>query len=137
MRRPPNSERLYELVGQAIGRIRGEMKLSQTALAKRCDLTRGSIANIELGNQRATLHTLWTIAEALNVEPKVLIPARDELRAQPASSSEVTSSRVRQVVGDSSEKVASFIASSREEVRTDGSTGDRKASETSSRTRRD
>ncbi len=124
MRRPPDSERLYEFVGRTIRQIRAEARLSQTALAKRCGLTRGSIANIELGNQRPTLHTLWTVAEALNVEPRDLVPARDELRAPPASQSEATGKRVSQVVGKSSDKVASFIATSRQEVLRDGSAGD-------------
>ena len=119
MRRPPDSERLYELVGQRIGRIRNEAKLSQTALAKRCRLTRGSIANIELGNQRATLHTLWMIAEALDVEPSSLLPVRGELRERLSGSQVTTSKRVEKVAGESRDKVASFIATSRQEVRSD------------------
>ena len=78
MRRIPDSERLYELVGQKIERQRREVRLSQTKLAERCGLARGSIANIEGGNQRPTLHTLWSIAEALNMEVHALLPSREE-----------------------------------------------------------
>ena len=87
MRRPPGSEKLYKLVGKRVGQHRKARGLSQTELANRCGLTRGSIANIELGNQRPTLHTLFTVAEALAVEPPVLLPAREELRAVVSSNS--------------------------------------------------
>ncbi|MCZ7537658.1 MAG: helix-turn-helix domain-containing protein [Acidimicrobiia bacterium] len=95
MRRPPDSEKLYELVGKNVGRRRREAKLSQTKLAKLCGLTRGSIANIELGNQRPTLLTLSTLAEALDVDMRSLLPARDELLQRDAGSAEsAMSSRV-------------------------------------------
>ncbi len=68
MRRPPESEEIYERVGQNVAGRRREIGLSQTELAKRCGLTRGSIANIESGRQRPTLHTLSDIAGALEVD---------------------------------------------------------------------
>ena len=78
MRRRPDSERLYELVGQKVEQQRHKAKLSQTQLAQRCNLARGSIANIESGNQRPTLHTLWSLADALEVDMRSLLPSRDE-----------------------------------------------------------
>ncbi len=68
MRRPPESEEIYERVGRNVAGRRREIGLSQTELAKRCGLTRGSIANIESGRQRPTLHTLSDIAGALEVD---------------------------------------------------------------------
>ena len=68
MRRPPESEEIYERVGQNVAGRRREIGLSQTELAERCGLTRGSIANIESGRQRPTLHTLSDIAGALEVD---------------------------------------------------------------------
>lgn len=68
MRRPPESEEIYERVGRNVAERRREAGLSQTELAKRCGLTRGSIANIESGRQRPTLHTLSDIAGALEVD---------------------------------------------------------------------
>ena len=68
MRRVPESEEIYERIGRNVAKRRRAFPLSQTELAKRCGLARGSIANIESGKQRATLHTLSNIAEALDVD---------------------------------------------------------------------
>ncbi len=67
-RRPPESEKIYERVGRNVAARRREIGVSQTELAERCGLTRGSIANIESGRQRPTLHTLSDIAGALEVD---------------------------------------------------------------------
>lgn len=68
MRRIPESEEIYERVGWNVAERRREIGVSQTELAERCGLTRGSIANIESGRQRPTLHTLSDIAEALEAD---------------------------------------------------------------------
>ena len=117
MRRLPDSERLYLLVGRKVERQRHEAKLSQTQLAQRCGLARGSIANIESGNQRPTLHTLWSLANALSIEMRLLLPSRDELlrNDKGIASSQITE-RQKKAAGESQNQVASFIASSREEV---------------------
>ena len=75
MRRLPESEEIYERVGRNVAGRRRKAGLSQTELAERCGLTRGSIANIESGRQRPTLHTLSDIAEALNAEMHSLLPS--------------------------------------------------------------
>ena len=120
MRRQPDSERLYELVGKKVEQQRRKTKLTQTQLALRCGLARGSVANIESGNQRATLHTLWSIAEALGIDMRSLLPSQDEYlgRDQYPSIPEITS-KLKKVAGKSQSHVASFIASSREEVNSD------------------
>ena len=54
MRRPPESEEIYERVGQNVAGRRREIGLSQTELAERCGLTRGSIAKYR--ERQATPH---------------------------------------------------------------------------------
>lgn len=117
MRRIPDSETLYVLVGQHLARKRGEANLTQTQLANLCGLTRGSIANIERGNQRPTLHTLWSLAEALDVEVNSLLPSPEEFRmCQETAASYVVTGRVKKAAGVSKSQVLSFITSSREKI---------------------
>lgn len=73
---------LYRVLGRKIStaRNRGDARLSQSALAKKVGLTRGSIANIELGTQRPPLHVVWAIGQALGIEPASLLPHGDELK---------------------------------------------------------
>ena len=99
------------LVGQNLARKRSEAKLTQIELADRCGLTRGSIANIESGNQRPTLHTLWALANALNVDMRSFLPSPDEFRMSETSIAESTLSyRLEMAAGESRRQVASFIA---------------------------
>lgn len=122
MRRIPNSERLYELVGQNLARQRQESKLSQTQLADRCGLTRGSIANIESGNQRPTLHTLWSLADALNVDMRSFFPSPDEFRMSKTSTArpEITG-RLAKAAGESRNQITSFIEKVSSDVNRDKS----------------
>ena len=115
MRRRPDSEKLYELVGQKVERQRREAKLSQTQLAQRCGLARGSIANIESGNQRPTLHTLWSLADALEVDMRSLLPSRDEfLKSEVYTATSKITGWLEDEAGKSQNQVNSFIAESLE-----------------------
>ena len=117
MRRIPDSERLYELVGQKVERQRREAKLSQTQLAQRCGFARGSIANIESGKQRPTLHTLWSLADALSVDMRSLLPSPEEfLASETDNENPKITGRLKKAAGESQNQVASFISSSRQEV---------------------
>lgn len=117
MRRRPDSEKLYELVGQKVDQQRREAGLSQTQLAQRCGFARGSIANIESGKQRPTLHTLWALADALSVDMRSLLPSPDEfLISEVGNASPQIIGRLKKAAGESQNQVASFIANSREEV---------------------
>ena len=117
MRRIPDSEMLYELVGQKVEQQRREAGLSQTELAQRCGLARGSIANIEIGNQRPTLHTLWSIADVLGVDMRSFLPSRDEfLKSEVGTASPKITGRLKKAAGESESQVAFFIASSRKVV---------------------
>ena len=89
------------------------MSLTQTQLAQRCGLARGSIANIESGNQRPTLHTLWLLADALKVDMSSLIPSREEV---PMSEVSAASIWLVEEAGESQKQVTSFIVKKREEA---------------------
>lgn len=73
--------RLYRLVGSKIRSAREQKRprMSQEKLAKHVDLKRVSIVNIEAGRQRAPLHTLWEIADKLDLTIFDIIPNQDEL----------------------------------------------------------
>jgi len=71
---------LYGELGRNIREARlrtGEF--SQEKLAKRLELSRASIVNIEAGRQHAPLHLLWQIAEILGTDLALLIPRREDL----------------------------------------------------------
>jgi len=78
-----DSDALYRVVGRKIRetRERSGQKLSQEKLAKRLEMSRASIVNIEAGRQHAPLHLLWQIAEILGTDLTLLIPRRDEVLA--------------------------------------------------------
>jgi transcriptional regulator with XRE-family HTH domain len=48
--------------------------MSQDAFAKAVGLSRTSITNIERGRQPVSLHTLYSMADILGVEPADLLP---------------------------------------------------------------
>lgn len=77
-----NEPLLYKLIGARIKSAREahRPRMSQDALAGKIGLTRASIVNIEAGRQKAPIHVVWTIAEALRVEPEGLLPKLGELR---------------------------------------------------------
>lgn len=68
---------IYRLLGRNIAAHRAARKLTQAQVAERLGLTRASLANIETGRQRAMLHHLYEIADALELESILdLIPGR-------------------------------------------------------------
>jgi DNA-binding XRE family transcriptional regulator len=80
-----DEEALYRTVGDRVraARERQPTKVSQVALAKKLDISRASIVNIEAGRQHAPLSLLWQIAEQLETELITLIPRKAELLAAP------------------------------------------------------
>ena len=117
MRLIPHSETLYVLVGRNLARQRVQARLTQTQLASLCGLARGSVANIESGNQRPTLHTLLSLADALNVEMRSFFPTSDEIRTHEADSAgSDVAGWVRNAAEGKESQVAYFIASTREKV---------------------
>jgi transcriptional regulator with XRE-family HTH domain len=61
----------YRELGGRLKQARGP--LSQTEVARRADLNRMSVANIELGRQRVAVDILVRLADAVNVEPAELL----------------------------------------------------------------
>ena len=57
---------------------------TQQALADKVSLTRTSITNIERGRQHIQLHTLYSLAKALEVEVVDLLPARKSVEGSVA-----------------------------------------------------
>lgn len=67
-------EAIYTRFGRELRRVRKERGLTQSELARRVNLGRTSVANIESGQQRVHLHTLIDFAAALHVAPAELLP---------------------------------------------------------------
>lgn len=89
---------LYRELGRRIREAReltGE-KLSQEKLAKRLELSRASIVNIEAGRQHAPVHLLWQIAEILGTDLTLLIPRREDL-SLPANSAPLDEEMSKQI----------------------------------------
>lgn len=69
---------LYLCIGERVRQARETAKLTQNDLAKRVCLTRTSITNIERARQSVQLHTLYAIAEALEISVHALLPQKME-----------------------------------------------------------
>lgn len=67
-------DQIYRLFGSRVRALREEKNVTQEELAKRVDLSRTSITNIEKGRQRVLLHQMVEIANALESTPTALIP---------------------------------------------------------------
>lgn len=118
-----DEEAVYRAVGERIRTAREQQadKLSQANLAKKLEISRASIVNIEAGRQHAPLYLLWKIAQQLDVELVSLIPSRADLA--PAPSTVVLGSEMREEIkkysnGDEAMESAlsSFIAQAVEQL---------------------
>lgn len=71
-----NFEQLYVIIGKKIRDRRNELHITQDELANAAhvELTRTSITNIEYGQQRIQIHTLYAIANALEMSIHDLLP---------------------------------------------------------------
>ncbi|HVX20669.1 MAG TPA: helix-turn-helix transcriptional regulator [Acidimicrobiales bacterium] len=59
--------------GQVLREFRMEAGLSQEALSHACGRHRTYVSLIERGRNQPTITTLWKLAEALGVQPSVMI----------------------------------------------------------------
>lgn len=80
-------DRIYRVFGSRLREAREQADVTQEELARRVDLSRTSITNIEKGRQRILLHQVLNLAGALNVDPAQLMPS-DET-AEPALRADV------------------------------------------------
>jgi transcriptional regulator with XRE-family HTH domain len=71
-----DSERLYVLIGERVRRIREAQtpRMSQGELARILDLKRTSITNIELGNQKLPVDTLYRLCERFGLAVQEIMP---------------------------------------------------------------
>lgn len=67
------NEPIYRLIGAKIEQTRTFLGWTQLELAHKVHLSRGSVANIELGRQRILLHDVEKFATAFNMQPKILL----------------------------------------------------------------
>jgi DNA-binding XRE family transcriptional regulator len=77
----PDHKGLYKQVGSLIASHRRMRKYTQAALAVTLGLSRASIANIERGEQTVQLHSLFQIADLLDVPPTSLLPENTDMMA--------------------------------------------------------
>lgn len=108
-------KRLYLQLGDRVSDRRREASFSQEELAERVGLSRSSIVNIEKGRQRPPLHTLWEIAEALDADPKILMPSREEVKTPEGIDPELRRRVAEEMNSEDSEtvrRIAEFIQTS-------------------------
>lgn len=76
--------KLCEIFGLNVQRLRRQRKLSQEQLSSLAKRTRAYISSVEAGRRNATLETLETLAQALEVKPFELIidPSGDGKRGR-------------------------------------------------------
>ncbi|MCX6238800.1 MAG: helix-turn-helix transcriptional regulator [Bacteroidia bacterium] len=75
---------LYIAIGLKIKEIRQAKGMNQESFARSLNLTRASIANIEQGRQRATIHLIYDICKKTEVNITDILPViqkGDELLA--------------------------------------------------------
>lgn len=68
-----------DLTAIAIRETRRERDVTQQDLADALVVTRSHVANLETGRFNISLELLWEIGEALDIEPRYLIPTTAEL----------------------------------------------------------
>lgn len=83
-------EVVYAEIGRRIEFLRTDRRVSQSDLARRLrhPLTRAAISNMESGRQRILVHVLLEIADALEVDPRELLPHGAAATESPAESIE-------------------------------------------------
>ena len=78
-----NNETIYNKIGKLIKKERKKKGITQEELANKTNYSLSFIANIESNtSQSFSLHTLYNIANALNVSVHNLIPDGKDLKKQ-------------------------------------------------------
>lgn len=90
-------ESLYVSVGRSVCLARRAAGMSQEQLAAAVQLSRASIANIEVGRQRPSLHVFVQIAGALDMGLCVLLQAADGQTQDYAGRAMAAESRVHEL----------------------------------------
>lgn len=82
-----DSKLLYDNIRQQIKAIRTaefDTRLSQEELGEILGLTRSTVANIESGTQRTSLHNIYEICAQYNLELSDLLPSVADMRKRSA-----------------------------------------------------
>jgi DNA-binding XRE family transcriptional regulator len=110
-----NSDKLYELIGDRIRRIREAQtpRMSQGNLAKVLGLQRTSVTNIELGKQKPTLDALLRLCEHFALEIDAIVPKLREVSLVQARSV-VVGGKAQEVGAKTATLLSSLRPSSRE-----------------------
>jgi transcriptional regulator with XRE-family HTH domain len=69
-----NPQLVYKHIGEVIRQRRKQLGWRQHHLAARLGISRGSLANIEIGQQGVLVHQLYRFAEALNLPATDFLP---------------------------------------------------------------
>jgi transcriptional regulator with XRE-family HTH domain len=77
------SEDVRRLVGRNVKRLRVKAALSQAALAERMGVDRAYVSGLELGQRNPTIVTLWHIAQALGIRPKLFFEENQPRHRRP------------------------------------------------------
>jgi transcriptional regulator with XRE-family HTH domain len=72
--------KLFALIGERIKQRRIDLGQTQAWLAKRVGMLRTSITNIETGRQKAPLHVIYALCNALEIDPLDILPRPSEVR---------------------------------------------------------
>lgn len=73
---------LYINLGNLIREARTKAGINQSELATQVGLSRTSITNIEIGQQKVQLHTLYEISKVLNISLTKLLPKQENTQLQ-------------------------------------------------------
>jgi DNA-binding XRE family transcriptional regulator len=109
-----DSEKLYALIGARIRQIRETRspRMSQQALADVLNLKRTSVTNIERGNQKPTLDTLYMLCEHFGLTLEEILPSVAEVTVKTP-----VSARRSVTVGGKSQEVPTLTANLVERLR--------------------
>lgn len=74
-----NLLKIEEALALVIRKSRKKCKLSQEELSLRSGLDRSFISLIERGKRKPTLHTIFLIAQALEIKPSVIVQEVEQI----------------------------------------------------------
>lgn len=73
-----DEQHIYRTIGQRLRDRRQVLRLKQVEVAEQLGLLRSSLANIESGRQRVTIHTLYRFCAALSIDIQDVLPDMEQ-----------------------------------------------------------
>lgn len=77
-----NPHPIYVEIGSLIRTRRKALRMTQGDLAAKLAISRGSLANVEIGRQNVLVHQLYGYASALGLQPNDLLPATNDTKTR-------------------------------------------------------